>query len=125
MDASSSTLPIVIFGGRGNDVLKGGSSGDVIFGDMGAVAYTDPAAQAVASQFSDAYTDFSGGKVLFLNLAYTVNSSDVGNGVCVCLCMSVCVRLCGCGCPCARVEAWKAFRSHVLAQWAKSIIRSA
>ncbi len=33
-----STLPLIIFGGQGNDTLFGGSGGDMIFGDRGRVS---------------------------------------------------------------------------------------
>ena len=34
----ASTLPLIIFGGQGNDTIFGGSGGDVIFGDRGRVS---------------------------------------------------------------------------------------
>ena len=51
VDASGSTLPVVIFGGLGNDDIKGGTptparltgkADDIIFGDDGRVQYADP-----------------------------------------------------------------------------------
>jgi Ca2+-binding RTX toxin-like protein len=44
VDASSSTLPLIVFGGLGDDTITGGSGADVIFGDRGRVLYLDPAA---------------------------------------------------------------------------------
>jgi Ca2+-binding RTX toxin-like protein len=41
--AETSTLPLVVFGGQGDDVLHGGTGGDVIFGDRGRVLYYDAA----------------------------------------------------------------------------------
>ena len=38
----TSTLPLIIFGGQGNDTIYGGQGGDVIFGDRGRVLYFDP-----------------------------------------------------------------------------------
>src|SRR5690606_27445849 len=35
VDASASTIPLVIIGGQGNDFLVGGLADDVIFGDRG------------------------------------------------------------------------------------------
>ena len=43
VDATGSTLPLVIFGGQGIDHLNGGTGGDVIFGDRGRALYFDPA----------------------------------------------------------------------------------
>ncbi len=39
VDAHNSTLPLVIFGGEGNDNITGGQGGDIIFGDEGLVDY--------------------------------------------------------------------------------------
>src|SRR5256885_7483220 len=33
--AEASTLPLVIFGGQGNDEIHAGSGGDIVFGDRG------------------------------------------------------------------------------------------
>ncbi|MDI1313706.1 FlgD immunoglobulin-like domain containing protein, partial [Prosthecobacter sp.] len=41
VDASGSSLPLVIFGGQGKDDITGGSGDDIIFGDRGRVEYTD------------------------------------------------------------------------------------
>ena len=41
VDASASTLPLVIFGGQGNDDITGGRAGDIIFGDRGRVLFLD------------------------------------------------------------------------------------
>jgi len=47
VDASLSTLPLVIFGGQGRDNITGGSAQDVIFGDRGRVQYSDSGGQVV------------------------------------------------------------------------------
>lgn len=39
VDASGSTLEIVVVGGLGNDTITGGSSDDILFGDQGRVDY--------------------------------------------------------------------------------------
>ena len=39
VDAQASTLPLVIFGGQDNDWIRGGSAGDLIFGDRGRVLF--------------------------------------------------------------------------------------
>ncbi len=43
VNASGSTLPLVIFGGLGNDNITGGTNNDIIFGDDGRVQYFNPA----------------------------------------------------------------------------------
>jgi|GEM_PF-6918000 len=42
-DGSQSTLGLVIFGGLGNNTLKGGSGNDIIFGSLGRVDYVNGA----------------------------------------------------------------------------------
>ena len=39
VDASASTLPLIIFGGKGSNTIKGGQGGDIIFGHEGRVDY--------------------------------------------------------------------------------------
>jgi Ca2+-binding RTX toxin-like protein len=41
VDASASTLPLVIFGGQGHDDITSGSAEDIVFGDRGRVLYFD------------------------------------------------------------------------------------
>ena len=43
IDASGSTLPLVLFGGSGLDTITGGSGNDIVFGDTGRVEYLRPA----------------------------------------------------------------------------------
>ncbi|MEX0958007.1 MAG: LEPR-XLL domain-containing protein [Burkholderiales bacterium] len=52
VDGSASTLPLVIFGGAGDDGLTGGSGGDVMFGDYGRVEYRDGFSNALAQAYS-------------------------------------------------------------------------
>ncbi|TMC80709.1 MAG: hypothetical protein E6J08_09445, partial [Chloroflexi bacterium] len=48
VDASASSLPLVIFGGFGADSIKGGSGNDIIAGDFARVQYTDYAGNLIA-----------------------------------------------------------------------------
>lgn len=41
IDASTSTAPLIAFGGPGNDVLIGGSGDDILIGDRGRIDYVD------------------------------------------------------------------------------------
>ena len=51
--ALASTLPLVIFGGQGDDAIAGGAGGDVIFGDRGRVLYFDQAEPSPTIPTSD------------------------------------------------------------------------
>ena len=42
VDAHTSTMPLVIFGGQGQDDITGGKGGDIIFGDRGRVLWFTP-----------------------------------------------------------------------------------
>ncbi|MCW5953696.1 MAG: hypothetical protein KIT69_15695, partial [Propionibacteriaceae bacterium] len=50
VDASGSTIPLVVFGGQGNDTIITGTSDDIVLGDNGLVLWFAP----------DAVPDFSG-----------------------------------------------------------------
>ncbi|MEX2645398.1 MAG: choice-of-anchor D domain-containing protein [Gaiellaceae bacterium] len=49
VDASGSSLPLVIIGGFGNDIIVGGTNRDVIFGDFGRIQYIDPVSGAIVA----------------------------------------------------------------------------
>jgi len=51
VDASASNLPLVIFGGFGGDLIRGGQGSDVILGDLGRVQYTALAGTQIIAQF--------------------------------------------------------------------------
>ncbi|MDE3025281.1 MAG: hypothetical protein KGI93_06890, partial [Acidobacteriota bacterium] len=42
IDGTGSTLPLVLFGGPGNDTITSGSANDILFGDTGRVVYLRP-----------------------------------------------------------------------------------
>ena len=46
VNAHASTLPLVVFGGQGNDAIHGGTGGDLVFGDRGLVLWFDAAKAA-------------------------------------------------------------------------------
>ena len=47
VDASASTLPLIIFGGQGTSNITGGQGSDIIFGHRGEVLYTNARGQVV------------------------------------------------------------------------------
>ena len=77
--ASASTLPLVIFGGQDDDVIEGGSSGDVIFGDRGRVDYFDDAGVLVARLGNGGPGDLTDGVVRAPVMVYTVDPLAGGN----------------------------------------------
>ena len=48
MRAAESTLPLIIFGGLGNDDIIAGQNEDIVFGDLGRVQYVDGAGNLIA-----------------------------------------------------------------------------
>jgi len=51
VDARPSDLPLIIFGGFGQDWISGGQGRDIILGDFGRVQYTDPTSGLLIAQF--------------------------------------------------------------------------
>jgi Ca2+-binding RTX toxin-like protein len=49
VDASDSTLPLVIFGGQGRDTIIAGQAADIVFGDRGRVLYFDSVPEGLDS----------------------------------------------------------------------------
>ena len=47
VNASASTLPLIIFGGEGNNTIIGGQGGDTIFSHEGLIDYTDSAGNLI------------------------------------------------------------------------------
>ena len=54
VDARSSTLGIVVFGGLGDDTVYGGAGADIVFGDRGRVDYIDEDTGAVITRLGTA-----------------------------------------------------------------------
>ena len=50
INCSQSTHPVILFGGRGQDVLVGGESDDIIFGDLGRVYWRESSAANIFTE---------------------------------------------------------------------------
>ncbi len=61
VDAGSSSLPLVLFGGPGGDRITGGSGADLILGDGGRVIYRDASGELAARLGGGGPGDFSDG----------------------------------------------------------------
>lgn len=85
LDASNSSLPVILFGDSGNDELHGGSSRDVLFGDYGEVIWYNKDGEAVARVGGGGYGDFTDGDVRQINKISgrnpptDINNLDSGN----------------------------------------------
>jgi hypothetical protein len=90
LDASKSTLPMILFGDGGNDTLHGGSNRDVLFGDYGEVAWYSNDGNMVARVGGGGYGDFTDGVVrqithvrgMFppVNMNFMDSGNDIMNG---------------------------------------------
>jgi len=63
LDASDSSLPVILFGDGGNDIMYGGTSEDVLIGDYGRVFWIDDMENEVARVGGGGYDDYSDGVV--------------------------------------------------------------
>ena len=63
LDASSSSLPVILFGDGGNDDLVGGAAEDVLIGDYGRVFWEDENGTEVARVGGGGYGDYTDGEV--------------------------------------------------------------
>ena len=81
LDASSSSLPVILFGDGGNDKLDGSSAEDVLIGDFGLVLWIDETGAEVARGGGGGYGDFTDGMVRQISQIVAVTSPifDSGN----------------------------------------------
>ena len=63
LDASNSSLPVILFGDGGNDTLRGGNNRDILFGDYGEVLWFGEDGVVVARVGGGGYGDFTDGAV--------------------------------------------------------------
>ena len=78
VDASASTLPLIIFGGQGNDDITGGKAGDIIFGDRGRVNFFD-GGNLVAAVGHGGPGDLTDGVIRPATFAFTEFAAVGGN----------------------------------------------
>ena len=81
VDASASTLPLLIFGGQGDDSITGGQGGDVIFGDRGSVQYADASTNVVSRFGNGGPGDVFSGQILPPSLIQGVDNTIGGDDV--------------------------------------------
>src|SRR5262249_20262562 len=74
---SASSLPLVIFGGLGNDTITSGTGNDIVFGDSGRVEYVDTFGTVVQVLGNGGPGDRIDGLTQFLG---TISSSDPAAG---------------------------------------------
>ena len=73
IDARTSTLPLVIFGGTGGDEIFGGQGGDLIFGDHGRIVYRDENGGGSTILGHGGTYDFTDGRKLPPYVMFTVD----------------------------------------------------
>lgn len=83
LDASASSIPVILFGDGGSDTLTGGTSNDIIFGDFGRVQWRSSsnnifnAEGAIAAQAGGGgYGDFTDGILRFVTDAFSVSFDE-------------------------------------------------
>jgi Ca2+-binding RTX toxin-like protein len=79
VDASLSSLPLIIFGGTGDDTIFGGSGDDLIFGDRGRVHYLNENAEVVAVLGGGGPGDTTDGIIREPGTAFSVDGFVGGN----------------------------------------------
>lgn len=81
LDASTSSLPVILFGGGGNDELDGGKAEDVLIGDFGRVFWSNETGAEVARAGGGGYGDFTDGMVRQIRQIVAVDGGDSGNDI--------------------------------------------
>jgi hypothetical protein len=80
VNASASTLPLIIFGSIGNDAIYGGQGGDIILGHFGRVQFIDPATgQMIASLGAGGHGDFTTSQIVQPTWIYSRDLTLGGN----------------------------------------------
>ncbi len=79
IDAHTSTLPLIIFGGQGTNTILGGQGGDVIFGSRGRVEYLNSQGQVVTELGNGGQGDFTDGIVRPPSIITSVDTKVGGN----------------------------------------------
>jgi Ca2+-binding RTX toxin-like protein len=78
-DASTSTLPLIIFGGQGDDQLVGGSGDDLLYADRGRVYYHDETGNLVTVLGNGGPGDRTDGMIRPPTVLFTVDAAVGGN----------------------------------------------
>ena len=63
VDGSASSLPLIVFGGRSDDVITGGTAGDILIGDRGEIVFKAADGTVVATLGDAIIGDFTDGFV--------------------------------------------------------------
>lgn len=82
LNASQSSLPVILFGDAGHDRLIGGSNNDVVFGDYGRVVWRSsdgPNGVVAAISGGGGYGDFTDGVLRTITGVYSTGTDQGGN----------------------------------------------
>ncbi len=78
VNAGASTLPLIIFGGQGDDEITGGQGSDILFGDRGRVLFLD-GSSVVAAVGHAGPGDFTDGTIRPATLVFTEDAAVGGS----------------------------------------------
>lgn len=85
IDATNSTMPMILFGDGGDDTLFGGVNENVLIGDYGQVKWVDESGTTVARQGGGGYGDYTDNTARNIHIVeslyppYTINGVSVNN----------------------------------------------